>query len=113
VEFNPVKPRRLRSRRAAPEALDEGRDLVDEDLAMRRDRHPTVPRQRLTFEGNHGRRNRGGPIAEVDMRLAAIVGDLHDDGAALIVNGIRDAAPALNVSVGVDAGRPEVAPTIM
>jgi hypothetical protein len=92
---------------------DHGLDFVDADCAMHRDRHPAVVRERLAFERHDRRRDRQRPARQVDMRLAAVVPQLHEDAPALRMDGIRDLLPAGDVRVLVDARRAEIAAAVV
>jgi hypothetical protein len=90
------------------ELLDDARDLVNLERAMRRRRHEAVLGYGHPVEWDPGGGERGDAPGHFDMALAAAVDDPHEGEAALGVDSIGDRLPAFNLAVVIEARRPQV-----
>ena len=85
------------------ERSDQGLYFRDRQGTMRRDRNPAVFGDGQPFERNYGRCHGRFTIAEIDMRLTAVMGHLHDDLATLGMDRVRNTSPTRDMGLGVDA----------
>ena len=73
VQLYTVKPGCLRALGSPAERLDQPRDFLDPERAVRRHRHPSVSGEGLALERHDGGRDRCSTVAEIDMRLPAVM----------------------------------------
>ena len=75
---------------------------------MRRGRHEAVLGQRHAFERHHRRRERSDAAGHLDVALTAAVNQLHEDAAALGMDGVGDRFPAFHLAVVIEAGGAQI-----
>ena len=106
MNFDAVKTRLHRVRRAAPESFDDAGDFLQRQGPRLADIGEYAADEGLAFGGDR-RRSNGSAIIRLQgsVRNAPDVPDLNEDASAARVHALRHLAPAGHLLLGKDTGR--------